>query len=98
MLALLLEPDNAELYFMRGNIFYDLENDWQALIDYKRAIDIAPDYADAYFNQGIIYSYLNESRQAINNFQQAADLYQSQGKYDEALEASAKIKDCKKIN
>jgi tetratricopeptide (TPR) repeat protein len=77
---------------MRGNIFYDLENDWKALADYERVIEIAPDYADAYYNRGIVYSYLARSRQAIKDFQQAADLYQSQGKDGDELDAIAKIK------
>jgi tetratricopeptide (TPR) repeat protein len=62
------QPDNAQLYFVIGNIYDELSKDTTKTAEeitenfdltvqyYKKAIEIKPDYFEALFNLGTIYN------------------------------------------
>ena len=50
-----LQPNNAENYAKRGNVYYSLGQSQQALEDFNKAIGLKQDYANAYNNRGTAY-------------------------------------------
>lgn len=59
--------EKAEVYNVRGNIFFETNNADCAALDYARAIELKPDYANPYFNLGMTFK---EKRAAIVFFTQ----------------------------
>lgn len=49
--ALEAEDDSCEIYYNRGNAYFDLEKYSKAIIDYSNALEINPEYWDAYTNR-----------------------------------------------
>ena len=56
--AIAQKSDFPEVYNNRGNIYYMLSKDSEAIVDYSKAIEFNPNYAGAYFNRGTTYFYL----------------------------------------
>ena len=50
--ALALKPDLAEVWFGRGNVFYDLERHGDAYAAYDRALALDAGLAEAWFGRG----------------------------------------------
>jgi len=50
-----INPNYAETYNNRGNLYKDLQKYDLALSDYSKAIDINPNYAVAYLGRGLLY-------------------------------------------
>ncbi|MBD2041568.1 serine/threonine-protein kinase [Microcoleus sp. FACHB-672] len=69
--AILLNPNNAEVYYKRGNSNYDLGNLEDAKADYTQAIRLDSKHAKAYQNRGLVYSDLTDYRAAIDDYNQA---------------------------
>ncbi len=49
--AIALEPDNANYYDNRGNVWRDRGRFDRAVEDYDKAIELAPDFAFAFYNR-----------------------------------------------
>jgi tetratricopeptide (TPR) repeat protein len=72
--AIALDPENPELYVLRGNIII-LIYEWdRALADYNTAIELDPNYADAYFYRGILYYTRADYAPALADFQHYLEL------------------------
>ena len=69
-----LETDDADAYYNRGNVYYDLKDYPKALADYNQALRINPDYAEAYGNRGLVYAQLGEREKAVTDMEKAAQL------------------------
>lgn len=79
---------NPDLFFMYGNAlisrgFYylktkDEKNGWdfleQAIVKYKKAIELSPSASNAYNNMGLAYYYLDKLDEAISSFKNAIEL------------------------
>ena len=59
-LALLLDPDNPQLYIERGQRLLLLYEWDRALADFNSAITLDPDFADAYYYRGLLYASVPE--------------------------------------
>ncbi|MDE7135202.1 MAG: tetratricopeptide repeat protein, partial [Muribaculaceae bacterium] len=46
------DPNNAQLYYVRGVIYDTKEEPEKAMADYKKSLDLAPDNSSALFNYG----------------------------------------------
>jgi len=72
--AIALEPTNAALYKLRGNIHVLLNNYIDAVQDYDKAIDLNPQFAEAYFNRGIAHVLDNNRTDACADFEKSVNL------------------------
>jgi len=99
--AIELNPNSAIIYYNRGLVYTDLEEQKQAIEDFNQAILLNPNDAFAYYNRGIAYADLNEHQQAITDFNQAIKLapknalayYRRGFSYSELKELGQAIKD-----
>lgn len=66
--ALRLNPDFAEAYGGRGNVYAALAQYEQALKDYDEAIRLDSAYVEAYFNRGNVYSGLVQHERALKDY------------------------------
>jgi len=69
--AIKLQPDNAETYSMRGNVYSSLGQNQLAIDDFSKAIKLNPTNADYFNNRGSIYNKLGQYQQAIKDFDEA---------------------------
>lgn len=69
--AIQLNPNNAEVYYQRGNANYDLGNLEAAREDYTQAIRLNSNHAKAYHNRGLVQADLTNYRAAIDDYNQA---------------------------
>jgi tetratricopeptide (TPR) repeat protein len=72
--AIQLAPQNAYLYYNRGNL-YAQRNDYQrAIDDYTKAIELEPELAEAYFNRGLVRIRAKKSSEAVADLSKAGEL------------------------
>lgn len=57
-MAIQIDPLNAEFYYIRGDLYHDMDNKEQALIDYNKAILLDPINAKTYCNRGNQSNYI----------------------------------------
>jgi tetratricopeptide (TPR) repeat protein len=96
-----LYPDEKEGYLFRGNLFEELDKDYDsALRFYQKAVDADSGYAQAVMSLGYAYSNLGDQPRAVEMMQRyirlapdaadprasLADILLRAGRYDEALE------------
>ena len=72
--AIELNPNYAESYNNRGNVYYDLGQKIYAIQDYSKAIKLNPNYAEAYYNRGVYYENLGQKKEAKADFAKAKKL------------------------
>ena len=72
--ALELNPDFADAYINRGNIYYDTYNFEYAIQDYTRAIELNPNDISAYNNRAFAYYYYGYPEQSIQDFSKVIEL------------------------
>src|SRR6266704_1925567 len=72
--AIQLDPNDAVIYFNKGDALDELERYEEALVAYKRAIRLDPNNADAYFNKGNVLDELERYEEALAAFEQAIRL------------------------
>lgn len=77
-LALLLDPDNPQLYIERGQRILLLYEWDRALTNFNTAVDLNPNLADAYYYRGLLYASAPEGGEAralaLADFQHYLDL------------------------
>ncbi len=63
--AIEIEPENPELYTLRGQMYLYLY-EWDSVLnDYNTAIELDPAYPDAYFYRGILYYSILQTGQEL---------------------------------
>ena len=68
--ALLLNPQQAQAYNLRGQLYIAIGKVHDAKADYLKAIKIKPDYGNAQYNLALVYDiYLQEIELAIKHYQ-----------------------------
>ena len=71
-------PDNVELWFGRGRIFYTLKNYDEAIASFKKVVELKPDMYEGNFFLGAFYVYKGDAMgQELNSRD-----YKSQAEYD----------------
>jgi tetratricopeptide (TPR) repeat protein len=72
-----LEPENADAYYILGNIC-SVKSDYKGSVYYyDKAINYRPSYADAYFNRAVSKGNLDLHKEAISDFNVAINLKNS---------------------
>jgi tetratricopeptide (TPR) repeat protein len=72
--AIKLQPDAADVYFIRATAYYDLGQPQLAIKDYNEAIRLKPDYASAYYHRGNAYASLRQYERASKDYNEAIRL------------------------
>ncbi len=72
--AIRLNPNYAESYYGRGNVYADSGQHQKAMEDLNNAIRLKHDYADAYNNRGTVYHELGRYQEAIEDYNKAIRL------------------------
>jgi tetratricopeptide (TPR) repeat protein len=70
-----LKPDDARVYFNRGNTYAQLNKHEDAICDFTTVIRLDPSYTDAYYNRARQYQALNQFTLSARDFLKAASLY-----------------------
>jgi len=63
--AIVLMPENANLYTFRGNVYQDLGDNALAEKDFRKTIELRPNDSHANFRLGIMYSQKNDFENAV---------------------------------
>jgi len=72
--AIELNPDNADVYYKRGDAYDELGEYGKAIADYNKAIKLNPDHALAYLNRGCAYGEMGEYEKAIVDYNKVTEL------------------------
>jgi tetratricopeptide (TPR) repeat protein len=72
--AIKLQPDDADVYNSRGNVYYKLGQFQSAIEDYNEVIRLKPDYVNAYYNLANAYYKLGQYERAVEDLKIAAGL------------------------
>ncbi len=62
------KPDFYENYYLRGVIYFEKNEPFNAIPDCTQAIRLKPDHADSYLTRGYSYETLNEYDKAISDY------------------------------
>ena len=78
-----IEPQNAELPYSLGRIYYQQHRYSEALTQFQAAVALDPKSYKTHDNLGLCYEALNESQQAITHYTKAIELvYKDHPEYD----------------
>lgn len=66
--AILLNPQDGEAHFKRGNVLYFLGRKEEALESYDKALEINPDNDDFLTNKGVVLVLLGKAGEGLNCF------------------------------
>lgn len=77
--SIAINPNNADSYYIRGNVYQKQLKNTFALSDYQRAIKLNPNHTDAIMKSGIIYGKANDRITACKYFKKACDLGDNDG-------------------
>jgi lipoprotein NlpI len=72
--AIRLEPDNAQFYKTRADVYYDNDDYNRAIADYGAAIRLADGYTDALNGRGLSYYLSDDDSRALRDFNEAIRL------------------------
>lgn len=72
--AIKSEPNNADLYNIRGNNYLISKNYDKAVQDFTKATQINPYYKEPYNGLGVAYRNINRFDKAIENYSKAISL------------------------
>lgn len=84
--ALESDPENEQLYLMRGTL-YEKKNDLEKSIpDYRKAIELKEDYMEANYNFGnLLFGQAADMANAANNIKDNAEFAKAKEKIDQKL-------------
>jgi tetratricopeptide (TPR) repeat protein len=68
------DPNNAELYRLRGIVYQRNWNFEQAKNDFTRSIDINPSSSQAYINRGVTFEMMDISGEAEKDYNKATEI------------------------
>ena len=72
--AIKINPDNPELYIIRGDAYlgeYTQRADKRAIKDYTRAIELTPDDSDAYVKRAVARTFYGDYKKVLRDLQSA---------------------------
>lgn len=72
--ALILFPQDYELYNIQGNTLKELKKFKEAKISFEKAIILNKNYAEAYYNLGIILEELNQNQESKKKYLKSIEL------------------------
>ena len=72
--AIKLQPDDADAYNRRGNVYYKLGQFQLAIKDYNEVIRLKPDYVNAYYSLANAYYKIGQYQRAVEDLKIAAGL------------------------
>ena len=72
--ALQRSPQNAYLYYNRGNLYAQRHDYQRAIDDYTRALQIDERLAEAWFNRGLAKIYAKKISEGIEDLSKAGEL------------------------
>jgi tetratricopeptide (TPR) repeat protein len=72
--ALQTDPNFADAYKLRGDVYSKLNNHNEAIADYNQALRINPKFADAYFSRANEYFELRENEKAMADYNQTLQI------------------------
>jgi tetratricopeptide (TPR) repeat protein len=72
--ALESDPFNVELYFLRGKVYFELNDYIKAKRDFTTVNVLDPSFPDAYYYRGMANLYLGEMKLAMEDFRIASSL------------------------
>ena len=72
--AILRAPNNAFLYYNRGNLFAQRKDYTRAIDDYNQAIKLDKNLAEAWYNRGLVHIYANRLAEGISDLSKAGEL------------------------
>lgn len=75
------DPDNVDLWFGRGRVFYKLKNYDETINSFKKVVELKPDLYDGNYYLGLFYTVKAD---AMNN-EMGQKNYRSQSEYDADL-------------
>ncbi len=81
--ALAEQPDNVDLWFGRGRIFYALKNPDESIASFQKVVELKPDMFEGNYFLGVFYTIKAENLLTELNAKQ----YSSQAAYEEDLKA-----------
>jgi tetratricopeptide (TPR) repeat protein len=76
------DQNNREAYLFRGHAYGEIGDFEKAILDYKKAMEIAPENSDVYFYLGIVYGEKHDYETAISYYSKAI---QHNGLYVDAI-------------
>ncbi len=69
-----LDPNNAKVFYNRGNAYTGLKQFEKAIQDYNEAIKLNSEFAEAFNNRGNAYTSLKQFEKAIQDYNKAIEL------------------------
>jgi len=72
--AIVLKPDSAGLFFVRGRAYLEKQQFDSAIGDLSKAIALKPGYAEAYNVRGVSYAGKGQKQLATADFKRACDM------------------------
>lgn len=66
--AILVDPTSSQYEFTRGEYYYTINNNQEAINSYDQAIKIKDNYVEALYKRGLSYYNLTEYQKGIDNF------------------------------
>ncbi len=80
--AVLRSPDDADLWYNRGLVLYNLNRYRDAVVSFERAVAINPDYAEAERNRRILMALIQKK---IVDYERKGTECATGGRFDEAV-------------
>lgn len=69
-----ITPSKGELYYQRGDLYFDLEEYKNAVFDFEKAISLNYTTADVWYLKGLTYDRLGNKEKAISDYKASLQL------------------------
>ena len=87
------DSKSAQEYFDKGKSYFDLEQYYNAVSDFDKAIELDPEFRDAYFQRGYCKDELEDYYGAISDYSKAIELDPGSVAYNNRGVAKNNLKD-----